>query len=197
MKRSDFLKSLSALPFGIVAGNEVIKSIGKISDKDDVSVQGSINLEGLNKTTKTTDFGEVINRQDLVDVFIKRSGGEIGNTKFYAQTTRPTYDIEYQDNRLLKLNNVVYNKPRPSGEIKTHINVVKTRRCKKEIPFSGFKDREILSSVYDAVKDDRFRKGHECDIFILYNIIITPAIVNPTSFESSRGVMYRGAFVKF
>lgn len=200
MKRGDFLKGLSALPFGLFAGNEIIKSIGGITDNPPLSVDDTINLNGMSKTVNKTLDNKTINRPDLIDEIIKRTHGKIGNTHIYKHEGTPVMLLEYQGRKLLKINDRVVNRPSMIGSIKQNPLVMKTQKCRGMIPGYEWTDKEVVKSIYDHLVEnisDRKSRGGEPDVVILYDIIITPRIYNPETMEPHRGVMSRSGYIKF
>lgn len=200
MKRSDFIKTLGALPLGMFAGNELIKNIGKLSDNDELSNNSSIDLNGMSESTNQTLDNKTVNRPDLIDVIIKRTRGKIGNTHIYRHEGTPSMMLEYQGRKLLKINDRVVNRPSMIGSIKQNPLVMKTQKCRGMVPGYKWTDKEVVKSIYDQLVENingRTSRGGEPDVVILYDIIITPRIYNPQTMEPYRGVMSRSGYIKF
>ena len=194
MKRSDFLKSLSALPLGIFAGNEIMKSIGQIDDKEPISGDSTINLKGLDKNNPVQYDGHSIHRPDLVETFIKRTRGKIGNTRIHKLSDRPTFTIRYQGDNLIEINNNEVGRRPMFGKVNEHAMVVKTHKTKTTVDAFAYSDSDILKGLYDDLKwriVDKNNPQHA----ILYSVLLTPPIHHPDSFESLRSIMFRGTFI--
>lgn len=200
MKRSDFLKAMGALPLGIFAGNGMINNIGDMTDNDRLSVDDTINLDGMSKSVNKTLDNKTINRPDLIDEIIRRTRGKIGNTHIYKHEGTPSMFLEYQGRKLLKINDRVINRPSMFGSVKQNPLVMKTQKCRGMIPGYKWTDKEVVKSIYNNLVEnitDRTSRGGEPDVVILYDIIITPRIYNPETMEAHRGVMSRSGYVKF
>jgi len=198
MKRSDFLKGLSALPLGIFAGNEIIKSIGGITDNEPLSVDDTITNDVL--TNSTDGWNGSVSRSDLIDILIKRTNGKIGNTPLYRHKGTPTFLIKHQDNRILSIGDQSINRSLPFKSVKETPMVVKTKKTKRSITGETYSDREIVSCVYDDIlyRVDHLKetRGDGYSMVVLYDIMLSPHIYHPDTFERTRSVLYRSGFIK-
>ena len=180
MKRSNFLKTLSVLPFGAIAGSQLFKN-SNVPTKQLLDVQEPVQ--------------RYPQRGDLVELFIEKTGGRIGNTNIYP-VRAPSAVIEYQNKTILSIDGITHSIPNPVDKIHQWSVAVKTSRCKTTIPIPiglSHEDELIISSVYDHVKEIINANNH--DVFLIYDIILAPPVYHPETFEGERVVLIRGTFL--
>ena len=186
MKRISFLKTLSVLPFGVIAGNKIIESIGSSEP---------VNAGGLSYPV-SADYNALSNatRKDLVELFMKKTDGQIGNTKIYA-VTLPVVCVEYQNKNVIAINDIKYNTPNSTDEVKGWPIVAKTWRSGNILSFQSQNNEAIVSSVIREVKNIITEK--KPDAFFIYDVLLTPTFTDADTFETIQGVMFRGAISSF
>lgn len=198
MKRSSFIKSLSALPLGIFAGNELVKSVGELNDTSKLTKEKLINNISVNTT-----LNKSIERPDLVDSLIKDVNGKINGVNVY-KSKLPTGFIEYQEQgsgiNVIQLNYEDVDLAWYGVDIKSSMYVVKTRKCKggNIDPFknnSQYIKVRVYEDIYSRIVNKKLKK--ENSLVMLYNIMLSLPIYHPETLQRTRGILYRSAIIQF
>lgn len=177
MKRSDFIKSLSALPIGLTFGKFIFNTeeLPETVDNDTPTEDLEITHNSNNYTINSGEINESINLGFVVDDIIKK--------KKYINGAKVS--------KVNKPNFLINNKPYTVNTVKYKFNVPVLddyKKIRNNISDNIIKELKHQIDQYDG-------RNWNYQIYLYGTCILTPAIVNPYDFTMVREVLVRQAII--
>ena len=184
MNRSEFLKTIGATTFGIftVAGGVLARPTEELAVTSEPTL-----------ATPEPVITSGISKKHLVDQYIKRIGGRIGDS-VVVKTDDPTNIVYYDPDRKQIL------KPRNGSSIKSTLYVTKATKTKKTFEskliygFNSVSDNTILNEVHKDITQKIKKSEYGYDFIALYDIIVYPRIEDDG--KEVYSIFYRAATLK-